>query len=508
MDLACRKLTDLGSHHTLSTLLEAFAVRHIRRYILMGLLVCWGALANAQQIEDLGKLDLAVIQQRAEAGDADAQAELGDRYWSSRGVAFNAAQADSWLRKAAEQGSVRGMVKLAVRFASSDITQSTDWYRNAAEKGNERGELYLATAYERGHGLCQDQAQALFWYRKAAEQGDSAAKAALTRLDPQNAAVVSSQKTPGPCTLDRGTLLQRGSRGDVSARTQLDADFAKTVQQLQEKAGRGDGDAQAELGAELMHGSFANVPPDIPQAIAWWRTGAAHGNQASESYLGWAYESGTGVPQNLAQALLLYRKSGSDLEAERLTVQHPELVSASPTAAASFASSTNGVDPKSQEIADKIEELQTDIEQHQTAAQNWSNTAQNLAGSGCSGTGAALCQGIGQVGVADALANRNREINAANEDRAEIRRLQGQAAQLRPQLDASFSGNLRQVTSEATTGFTGISTNPQSLAVQNQPVTTPQMEPGGIRHGCWNGKSGAASGHIPGSENWSACPGY
>jgi len=104
------------------------------------------------------------------------------------------------------------------------------------------------------------------------------------------------------------------------------------------------------------------------------------------------------------------------------------LASATPPGT-SWGSSTNDVDAKREEIADRIERLQSDTEQHELAAQNWSDTAQNLAGTGCSGIGAALCQGIGHAGVAAAQANRNKELNAANADRAEIRRLQRQSAQ-------------------------------------------------------------------------------
>lgn len=478
----------------------------------MGLVFCLGSgLAVSQQTEDLRTLDFGTLQQRASAGEAAAQAELGSRYRRAQGGApADNALGLAWVRKAADQGDVKAELELASN--TGDYTQDAVWYRKAADQGDATAEYYLGFAYRHGQGVCQDDVQAVFWYRKAAEQGNAAAKAELVKLNPPDATVAPMPQTGGACTLDRTTQLQRSVRGDVSVRPQLDADYAKSVAELKEKAAHGDADAQCELGGMLSEGSFGSVPPDITQAVAWWRTGAAHGNHGCEFDLGWAYESGSGVPQNLSQALLWYRKARSDDDVERLTAQHPELVSAAATVGASSGPSTSGANPESQEIADKIEELQSDIEQHETAAERWSNSAQNLANSGCSGVGAALCESIGQAGVAEAQANRNGEINAANEDRAEIRRLQGLAARSRPPLDASFSGNLQQVTSEAAAGAAGVPASPQSLAIQRQLGTRPQMDQELIHaapgKGCWNGKSGAASGSIPGSESWSACPAY
>ena len=436
-------------------------MRHIRASLGIGLVV-WSVLALADPTEDLVQLDLGLIQQRADAGDADAQLELGDRH--SRGREFQASSLDAviWWRKSAAQGNLQAMFRMGQFESNSDAnaTAAVDWYQRAANLGYVQAEVSLGQAYEHGSGICQDQAKALFWYRRASEQGNSWAKTAAAGLEAQNTSNVPAR--PGSCVLDSLTLNQRATRGDASARAQIDRNTTKSLDQLRDKAAHGDTDAQAELGSTLVRGSYT-IPPDPAQAVTWWRTCAAHGNVGCESYLGWAYESGTGVAQNFSTALLWYRKAGDEQAADLLTRQHPELLAPPVTAGLALDSQNGG--GESQEIAEKIESLQADIEQHETAAQRWSDNAQNLASGNCSGIGAALCQGIGQAGVAQALANRNNELNQANADRAKIRQLQGQAARSAPQLDASFSGNFQQVTSSAGTGDAGTSRQQQPIQV-------------------------------------------
>ena len=53
---------------------------------------------------DVTELPVAALRELAEAGDAEAQTELGLRYEAGREVAQDYAVAASWLRRAAEQG--------------------------------------------------------------------------------------------------------------------------------------------------------------------------------------------------------------------------------------------------------------------------------------------------------------------------------------------------------------------------------------------------------------------
>ena len=73
----------------------------------------------------------------AENGDPKAEYEIGDRYWTGRGVPQDFSEAATWYRKSAEQG-----------FADAQIS--------------------LGFAYQSGQGIAQDKVQADTWYIIAA----------------------------------------------------------------------------------------------------------------------------------------------------------------------------------------------------------------------------------------------------------------------------------------------------------------------------------------------------
>ena len=62
---------------------------------------------------------------------------------------------------------------------------------------------------------------------------------------------------------------------------------------------------------------WRGVPQDIPKGIVLLRTAAEGHNERAQYNLGWAYESGTGVPRDKAQAIAWYRKAAQagDLQA-------------------------------------------------------------------------------------------------------------------------------------------------------------------------------------------------
>ena len=115
----------------------------------------WQKRVNAEQAA--ADSALTDLQQRAAAGDATAQFELGFIYAEGRGVAQDYAQARVWWEKAATQGHVDAQYNL----------------------GN---------FYNDGRGVPQDFAKAREWYEKAAAQEDNefaqqAARQALQDLN-------------------------------------------------------------------------------------------------------------------------------------------------------------------------------------------------------------------------------------------------------------------------------------------------------------------------------------
>ena len=90
----------------------------------------------------------AELVQKAEAGDAEAQYNLGVSYYGGKGVA-------------------------------KDYKEAVKWYRKA---GTSSTEYKLGLCYENGNGVTKDEKEAVKWYTKAAEQNYEDAKKALERM--------------------------------------------------------------------------------------------------------------------------------------------------------------------------------------------------------------------------------------------------------------------------------------------------------------------------------------
>jgi TPR repeat protein len=83
----------------------------------------------------------------------------------------------------------------------------------------------------------------------------------------------------------------------------------------------GFGPAEFELGKMYFHGT--GMPQDLPEAIKWFRKAAEHGVASAQNQLGFAYAHGQGVRQDYFQAEKWYRlaaENGSPEGQHNLTV--------------------------------------------------------------------------------------------------------------------------------------------------------------------------------------------
>lgn len=151
------------------------------------------------------------LTERAEKGDAGAQAELALAYLRGDGVVSNAAAAAGWaglaankgqplgqfilanlynsgvkpdprigfrwMSAAALNGNVKAMHNVAVAFMSGsgiekNPIEAANWFSKAASMGYRDSAFDLAVLYERGEGVPQSTQRALYWYDKAAAVGD------------------------------------------------------------------------------------------------------------------------------------------------------------------------------------------------------------------------------------------------------------------------------------------------------------------------------------------------
>ena len=191
---------------------------------------------------------VASLRQRAEAGDAVAQAELGVAYAKGAGVKQDYAAAAGWFYKAAAQGNAQaedglGVLNQIGGGMPRNDARAAAWYDKAATQGWPEAESNLGILYDDGTGVAQDRAKAVELYRRAAEHGSA----------------------QGAFNLGRAYLTGK----------YLPIDGAQAATWLRKSAGEGLPQAQFLMGK--LYDAGLGVPKDAVTAYAYYRIAAVHG---------------------------------------------------------------------------------------------------------------------------------------------------------------------------------------------------------------------------------------
>ena len=114
----------------------------------------------------------AVVNKFRQAGDADAQFEMGVLHQYGRGVPQNLFEAVSFYRNAAEQGHLGAQSNLGILYASGqgiprDYGEALHWFTKAANQGDAFAQNNLCRLYSFGEGVPQDYATAYMWLELA-----------------------------------------------------------------------------------------------------------------------------------------------------------------------------------------------------------------------------------------------------------------------------------------------------------------------------------------------------
>lgn len=107
--------------------------------LIAGLLLCWSLVASADDCP-LDRQGLVDLRRAADAGQSEAQFELGVYYFQGTCV-------------------------------EPDMQQSTHWFDQAARQGHGPAAFNLGNAYHHGRGIAQDTDKAHYWWRRAAFKG-------------------------------------------------------------------------------------------------------------------------------------------------------------------------------------------------------------------------------------------------------------------------------------------------------------------------------------------------
>jgi uncharacterized protein len=169
--------------------------------LLLGLLLA-GA-ADAQEVGagidayNRGDFTAAyrLLRAAADAGDSDAQVNLGYLYARGHGVAQDHQEAMRLYLLSAKQGNAEGMNAIGFKhwFGSGvpiDLPRAVHWFCRAAVSGDPRGLNNLGIMYYQGKGVDRELAEARNLWRQSAERGNPNAMfnlgQSLYREEPQD----------------------------------------------------------------------------------------------------------------------------------------------------------------------------------------------------------------------------------------------------------------------------------------------------------------------------------
>ena len=239
--------------------------------------------------------ELEALEKKAEAGDADAQWELGDALRFGRNTVIDHAAAAKWYAKAAEQNHPKAQYALSGLNreglgVARDVAKADQLVRDAlpslkklAEADDVRAQLMYGDLIFDGIGIEQDKVAGLEWFKKAADQGYARAIYIL------------------------GYHTKQGD-GTAPDEKKAEALFAEALKKLVVIANEKN-DAAAQNLVGLMHSSGWGTPPDHAKAIAWYKKAAEKEHTSAQFNIGIQYVNGRGVLRDGAKAVEWYQRA-------------------------------------------------------------------------------------------------------------------------------------------------------------------------------------------------------
>ena len=301
--------------------------------------------------------DLAALEKKAKAGDAEAQYQLGEIYFEALKVKQDLPAAKEWIEKAAAQKNAKARYRLAsmrftgVGFKADSVegrklfAQSLPGLEKLATVGDADAQCKLGVLHVMGVAVGQDFAKAMELFQKAAAAGNAKAQVDLANayLAGKSMAInptlagdwfeKAAQAGHGPAQIQLGILCiqARGRRQDIAAgikwietasqsghpanakkATDLLARLKKfppaasrDFSRLIEKAKAGDLKSQARLAKRHQTGN--GVRMDLKEGARWLRHAARQGDGESCYRLGGYLLLDQGDKRDAAQAARLWR---------------------------------------------------------------------------------------------------------------------------------------------------------------------------------------------------------
>lgn len=249
---------------------------------------------------------LSDLEALAKNGDAEAEYELGIRYYNGIGVVVDQTRAFSYWLQGAKAGHLESENETGVCFArgegvEKDIPQAIAWYSKAADEGSGDAADSMGVRFLYGRGVPQDSEKAFHWFQRGAELGNNEAIHALAT-----------------CYF-RGIGTQK--------------DEGKAMDVLIGGANKGDRQLMLTLGCAYLNGwtipDGSISPKDDRKAFGWMTKAAQAGSTHAMFVLGGLYFEGRGTSKNIKTGISWFERSaklGNELSQAVLEKIDPDVL--------------------------------------------------------------------------------------------------------------------------------------------------------------------------------------
>ncbi len=253
-----------------------------------------GELNRGKAALQLKKYDEAAARfgKLARAGNPAAQFYMGRLTAMGLGVEQDLPKATEWFLASAKQGYVEAQAVVGLHYmegigVAPSYAEAARWSALAADKGHGGAAYNLAKMYSTGGpGLAADRAQAEKWAKVATARGFP---------DPLRAHAEPPKRTPEAVAISKeGDRLFNA--GDMTGAARA---FARCAEM---------GDATCELNLGWLYEQGKGVPQNLATAVRWYRAAAEQNHPRAEENLGTMYQLGRGVAKNCKTAVEWYAR--------------------------------------------------------------------------------------------------------------------------------------------------------------------------------------------------------
>jgi uncharacterized protein len=228
--------------------------------------------------------------------------------WQHAFAAGKDAEAVRVLTGAAGSGDPRAALDLGIAYdtghgVGQDSAQALAWFEIAAQLGSADASYWVGAMYEIGRGVAADHSVAAGYYARAAALGNKLAQYRLGLLYKAGDGVPRDQRL--------ASLLLRQAANDGAEPARLD---------LASKAKPGGASRTVSPAAfvRAQRSLLTRMPGEAAQAAAVFRQAAQAGDPLAAYDLGYCYETGIGLPPDPEAAIRWYGQAARTTKDKRL----------------------------------------------------------------------------------------------------------------------------------------------------------------------------------------------